>query len=155
MGGGGPRWGGLIQSTAPECRTPCRLPLAFELLHDLQKAIIGGRVAAKANLHLVEIGESVLHLRGTKRPTVGRGHAIQRLWTGRPGTEKGWRGAAKGLEDNCGVPGRADEDDRGPAASLEGLRKPEEFRVRPRTGGEDQRVSGRPRRPLETEGRRG
>lgn len=147
--------GGSSSLLLPSAERPCRLPLAFELLHDLQKAIIGGRVAAKADLHLVEVGESVLHLRGTKRPTVGRGHAIQRLWTGRPGTEKGWCGAAKGLEDNCGVPGRADEDDRGPAASLEGLRKPEEFRVRPRTRGANQRVSGRPRRPLETEGRRG
>lgn len=149
MGGGG---GAFTQPTAPGCRRPCRLPLAFELLHDLQEAIVGGRVAAEADLHLVEVGESVLHLRRTKRLRVGRGRAMHRPWDGRPGTGKGWRGAAQGLEGNCGVPGRADEEYRGPAASPEGPRRPEEFRVEPRTGGEDRRVSGTPRGPLESRG---
>lgn len=39
------------------------LPLAFELLHDLQEAVVGGRVAAEADLHLVQVGERILHLR--------------------------------------------------------------------------------------------
>lgn len=51
--GGPPRWGG-----AP------RVPLAFELLHDLQEAVVSGRVAAEADFHLVQVGEGVLHLRG-------------------------------------------------------------------------------------------
>lgn len=49
--GGPPRWKG-----AP------RVPLAFELLHDLQEAVVGGGVAAKADLHLVQIGEGVFYL---------------------------------------------------------------------------------------------
>lgn len=39
------------------------LPLAFELLHDLQEAVVGGGVAAEADLHLVQVGERILHLR--------------------------------------------------------------------------------------------
>lgn len=61
---------GVKAGEAPKAQmTPGRagpgraLPLAFELLHDLQEAIVGGGVTAEADLHLVQVGERILHLR--------------------------------------------------------------------------------------------
>ena len=49
--------------TSPWAGAP-QVPLALELLHDFQEAIVSGRIAAEADLHLVQVGEGVFHLRG-------------------------------------------------------------------------------------------
>ena len=121
--GGPPGWVGALL-----------VPLAFELLHDLQETIVSGRVAAEADLHLVQVGEGVLHLRGGGRVQVGRGRRRrgrerQSLAGGARaehprggGEESGVRGRAKGRPksgrgpvggvglpglDEGGLPGRA------------------------------------------------
>lgn len=134
--GGGER---VIQHTAPGCTRPCRLPLAFELLHDLQEAVVGGRVAAKADLHLVKVGESVLHLRGTRRPRVGRGRTMRDCGTGLHRASRltaGFRG--------------------GPTRATEGQRPVPRGLGDPRSSGLGRGAAGRPEgsRAWKAEGRR-
>lgn len=140
----------MAQPTAP--RRPCRLPLAFELLHDLQEAIVGGRVAAKADLHLVEVCESVLHLRGTRRPWVAGSRYVEK--------KEGWKARDRGgvAPGGTGLQGElpCSGEDRRSTRRTESQRVVprglEEFRVRPRAGGEDRRVSERSRSPLGNRG---
>lgn len=88
------------------------VPLAFELLHDLQETIVSGRVAAEADLHLVQVGEGVLHLRGGGRVQLGRGPR-------RRGRERGSRREG----DGPGIRG-AEVGSRGSGAARRGGRGP-------------------------------
>lgn len=66
------------------------LPLALELFHDLQEAVVGGRVAAEADLHLVQVRKRILHLQGEKASEAQRGGTDPRMGAGAPhGTEGG------------------------------------------------------------------
>lgn len=101
-------WGG------PRAGAP-QVPLALELLHDLQEAIVSGRIAAEADLHLVQVGEGVFHLRGgggSRWATVG----AEGAGAGGPWRE-GCRPGSEGRRQGVAGPGPSGaEADAGPGS---------------------------------------
>ena len=48
------------------------LPLRFKLLHDVKEVIVDLRLTTKLQLHLVKVGQGILHLRRTNLKVIKR-----------------------------------------------------------------------------------